>query len=296
MTEHPVAPVPDRLFDDEREEALACQVHRAADVAARMGARRAGPLCLHLERQRDDRGVRLGPGDRPAPPRHRPPKRHPHRDAPAGRRDGLVVRRHRRRRVRALGARAVRRPARGRPAGARPRRRRGRLPGRARGGTRRRGRGDLHRRRHEDLAAPRRRPCGGRLPARRRRRRRRAVGGRDAARDQPLRARGLAAPGGARGARVGRRARRGEVGRPGEGPHAAGLRPAARGRAPPAAARAPRPRGAADVGRAGRHRTGDRPRPARRGVRRLLPRRPEPPRLAHRRRPHPAVPLRPRDR
>ena len=37
-----------------------------------LGPRRAGPLRLHLERQRDDRGLRVGPGHRHPPAGHRP--------------------------------------------------------------------------------------------------------------------------------------------------------------------------------------------------------------------------------
>ena len=84
----------------------------------------------------------------------------------------------------------------------------------------------------------------------------------------------------------------------------AGPRPARRSRFAPVpgdqrllvAARAPRPRGAADLGRRGRHRDRARDRPARRARRRLLPRRLGAAGLAHATPPAPAVPLRPGDR
>ena len=162
-----------------------------------LGPRRPGPQRLHLQRQRHHRGLRLGPRDRRSTGRsptaaaaRTPPTLPPDGD------DRLVVRRHRRRRVRALGH-ASRSPAgaanRVEPARAR---RRGRLPGRAGDRAAAGRRRHLHRRRHHDLAAPRRRarPRSS-TPHTEDAGRRRAVRGRDAAGDQPLRARRLAPPG-----------------------------------------------------------------------------------------------------
>ena len=192
--------------------------------------------------------------------------------------DGLVVRRHRRRRVRPLG-RASRSPAarpprtgRGRRAG--PARRRGRLPGRA---------GDRPRAWSPSAPPPTTAPgsgCGardgparGRLRPRRGRRRRRALRGRDAAGDlaTPSTAtRGTRRCGCVRAADGSAVAEKSDG--PGQGPDPARVRPGPRRPAAAAPARAPRPRGAADLGRRCGHRDRARPRPARRGRRRLLPR------------------------
>ena len=108
---HPVATVPDRLFADDARE----QRWRARFTAPRMSrpdwARDAPDRSLYTSNASgtvevyawDRRDRRPPPGDRPA-------QRHAPRHAAAGRRDHVVVRRHRRRRVRALGRRAVRRP------------------------------------------------------------------------------------------------------------------------------------------------------------------------------------------
>ena len=90
--------------------AVAGAVHRHPHVAAHVGPRRAGPQRLHLQRHRHDRGLRLGPGHRHAPAGHRPARGHAPRHAAARREEHLVVRRHRRRRVRALGHGGLRRP------------------------------------------------------------------------------------------------------------------------------------------------------------------------------------------
>ena len=170
--------------------ALARPVHRRPDVAPALGARRARPQRLHLQRHRHDRGLRLGPGHRHPPPGHRPAQRHAPRRAAARRRDGVVVRRHRRRRVRALGRRAVRRPRRRR----RPAPRRVRASRTAtRPGWRSAARLVAAGTSTDDgtriWLAQRGGPARGRLRARRGRGRRRAVRRRDAARDLALRAR-----------------------------------------------------------------------------------------------------------
>ena len=271
--------------------ALAGPVHRAVDVPPALGPGRAGPLRLRVQRRRHHRGVRLGPGHRPAPQGHRPAQRHPPGRAAPGRRDDLLVRRHRRRRVRALGRRAVRRPAGRRRAGPGAPRRAGRLPGRSGDRPDHVGRRHLDRRGQHHLAAERRGPRVGRLHPPRGRQRRGAVRGRDPARDQPLRARRLPAPGGA-GGPDGRFAGRREVRRPRPRVDAAGLRAPGRGLPAVAAARAARPRGAAALGSADRRRAGAGRRPARRGGRRLLPGRRGAAGRAHPRGPHPALPVR----
>ena len=220
-----------------------------------------------------------------------------------------MVRRHRRRRVRALGHGAVRRPGTGtrgvdepgarRRAGSGPAGRRGRLPGRPRHRPPARRRRHVHGRRHPHLAVGPdvRRARARRLRAPRGRRRRRALRRRDAAGDLPLRARRLAPPGGPGRPHRRRQRRRREVRRPGPRPHPARLRPGPRRPAAAAPARAPRPRGAADLGRRRRHRDRTRDRPARRA---RAPTSPPTRRAllvcAHPRGAHPAVPLRPRDR
>ena len=88
---------------------LAGPLPGAAGLPARVGAGRPAPQPLRLRRQRRRRAVRLGPRDRRAPPGHRPAQRHADGHAQPRRRDHLVVRRHRRRRVRRLADPAVRR-------------------------------------------------------------------------------------------------------------------------------------------------------------------------------------------
>ena len=159
-----------------------------------VGAGRPAPQPLRLRRQRRRRAVRVGPRDRRAPPGHRPAQRHADEHAQPGRRDHLVVRRHRRRRVRHLADPAVRR---------RPRHRRrprggARLPRRARGRPHDGRDRPLDRRRQRAVAGAVRRDPPGHLPARRPRLGRRPDQGRRAARHLPLRARRPALPGPAR--------------------------------------------------------------------------------------------------
>ena len=161
---------------------------------AGLGAGRPAPQPLLLRRQRRRRAVRLGPGDRRAPPGHRPAQRHADRHAQPGRRDDLVVRRHRRRRVRRLADPAVRRRPghRRRPRGrSRPTRR----------GSRSAARWSRSAARPTTAASCGWRPSGGtaagHLPARRPRLGRRADPGRRAARHLALRARRPALPGAA---------------------------------------------------------------------------------------------------
>ena len=254
MTRHPAAPVPDRLFDDERSSAGG-PLHRALDVAAGVGPGCPGPLHLRLQRERHDRGLRLGPGHRPAPAGHRPAQRHAPRRADPGRRDDLVVRRHRRRRVRALG-RASRSPA-DRPTPTRSRWCPGVPDGYPAGleiGPGRRRVGRVDRRRHHDLAAPRRRP--GAVASTRTRRT--PGSGRCPRTRRCWRSAtpSTATPGTRRCAWCGRRTARWSPRSP-TAP-AKGWTPLAscRGRGTPAAAaaRAARPRGAADLGRRRGHR------------------------------------------
>ena len=209
MTRHPVAPVPDRLFDDETGAALAGPLHRSVDVPAAVGPGRAGPLRLHVERERHHRGLRLGP-------RHRPHRRVT--DRRSGTHAATLHARTARRcagsptpTATSSGTGSPSRSPAGRPTpstapvlpGVA-----GRLPGRPGDRARGRGRGHLDRRRHHGsgcaAATARRRGVythaedagvGG------------AVRGRDAARDRPLRARRLPAPRGARGPGRRRRAR-----------------------------------------------------------------------------------------
>ncbi len=241
--------------------ALAGTVLLGPDVAARLGPRRAGPQRLRLQRQRDHGDPHLGPVDRRATAGDGPAQRHPRRRPAAGRRDGLVVRRHRRRRVRPLGERAVRRRLRARTRRAR---RPGRLPGRAGDRAPARRARHVHRRRHDDLAARPRlgRPGPRSVPAHRGRRGGRAQRGRDAAGDPPLRARRLPAPRGARPGHGRRRGGRRAVRRPREGARAAGVLPGRRRPAAADRARAPRPRGGARLGPGLRCRDRVAPRPA----------------------------------
>ena len=233
--------------------------------------------------------------DRRAPPGDRPAQRHAHGHPEPGRRHHLVVRRHRRRRVRRLADPAVR----GRPG--RRRRRRGRrrpIPPGSRSAAPLVAIG----RSTDDGSELWLAPSGGAArviyrhpdPASRRRPHPR----RRAARRSPTPSTATRATrrcacsdrGHHRG-RAGRRRR--EVGRRGARPARAGVRPAARRPAAAGRPRAARPRGAADLGRRGRHRDRARPRPARRRDGRLLPGRLGAAGRARPRRPQRAVPLRP---
>ena len=203
VTAHPVAPVPDRLFDDERE-----QRWRARFTAPRM-SRPAGPATPRTAastRPTPAAPPRSTPGTGPPTCTARSPTGAAARTSatlPPGRRDGLVVRRHRRRRVRALGRRAVRRPP------GRRRRRARRCPA-SRTATRPGWRSAA--RSSPSAPPPTTAPGSGCAAATARPRcvyahaedagRRRAVRGRDAAGDQPLRARRLPPPGGAGACRV----------------------------------------------------------------------------------------------
>ena len=119
---------------------LARAVHRRPDLGPRLGPRRPGPQRVLVQRERDVGGLRLGPRQRRAVAGDRPAERHPRRDRLDRRRVDLVVRRHRRRRVRHLGARAVRR--------------RGRRPGRARAPSAATRRGSTSARRPPRSAGP----------------------------------------------------------------------------------------------------------------------------------------------
>ena len=294
MTRHPVAPVPDRLFDDEREQRWRARFTAPWMSRPELGPRCPGPLHVRLQRERHHRGVRLGPGHRPAPEGHRPAQRHALRRADPGRRDDLLVRRHRRRRVRALGAPsrspAVRPDADpepvlpgvpdGYPAGLEIGRRR--WPRGPRPTTAPRSGCAAATARRARSTRTRRTPGSGRCPRTRRCWRSATPS--------------TATPGTRRCgwcASSRRRAGRREVRRHRPRADPARLRAAA-GRSPAAAAaRAARPRGAAALGRRRGHRAGAGARPAGRAGRRLLPGRHGAAGRAHPRGPHPAAPVRP---
>ena len=272
--------------------AVARPVHSAADVATALGARRPGPLPLHVQRERHDRGLRLGPRHRHASPGHRPAQRHLRCHRHPGRRRRLVVRRHRRRRVRPLEW-----PSRSRAASRRPRCpvSRTATPAGLDVGRSVVAAGTLDRRRHarSGCAAPTAAAAviyASTEDA--------GVGG--LSEDETLLAIRHSEHGDSRhpDVCVVRAADGSTVAEKSDGP-GKGLTPLAF--APVAgdprlllAARAPRPRGAADLGRRRRHRDRDPPRPARRGGRRLVARRHALLVCARPRGPHPAVPLRPR--
>ena len=133
-----------------RRPRLGAALPRRPRLPPRLGARRARPLPVRRQRDRDLRAVRLGPRHGHSPAGDRPAARHQRRRAPAGRRARVVVRRLRRRRVRGVAAPAVgRRPGRAGAAGG-P----GGLPGRPGDRPGRHGGGLLLRRR-----APRRTSC-----------------------------------------------------------------------------------------------------------------------------------------
>ena len=158
MTEHPVAPVPDRLFDDERE-----QRWRARFTAPRMSrpgwARDAPDRCVYTSNASGTTEVYAW--DRATDQHRQVTDRRSGTHSATLPPDGATIWWFADTDGDEFGH-WVREPFAGRPAdaaaGAGPARRRGRLPGRAGDRARRGRRRHLDRRRHHDLAAPRRRP------------------------------------------------------------------------------------------------------------------------------------------